>query len=87
MARFVIESPHSKEECMTALDEIKAEHPELLDRMEFGCKVGEHVGWATVEAGSKTEAEQLIPEIIRDKAHVVEVLKFTPEQIESFHSM
>jgi uncharacterized protein YdhG (YjbR/CyaY superfamily) len=87
MARYLVESPHTKEECVVALEEIKDKHPELLNKMEFGCKAGEHVGWAMVDAGSESEVCGMIPEAIRSKAHVVELVKFTPEQIESFHSM
>lgn len=85
MAKFLVESPHTKEECLEALDELKDENPKLLDKMEFGCMSGEHTGWATVEAGSESEVRQMIPKVVREKAHIVEVNKITPEQIESFH--
>lgn len=87
MAQFLIESPHTKEECLQALDELKDKQPELLDKMRFGCMSGEHTGWATVEAGSESEVCEMIPEIIREKAHVVEVTQLTPQQIDSFHNM
>lgn len=87
MPNYLIESPHTKEECLRALDYIVDKEPQLLDKMEFGCKAGEHIGWATVEASSEAEARDKVPEFIRDKAHVVEVGKFTRDQIESFHRM
>ena len=87
MAQYLIESPHTKEDCLEALDELKDTNPELLDKMEFGCMAGEHKGWARVEANSEIEAREMIPPVVRDKAHVIEVSKFTPEQITSFHHM
>ena len=87
MPEYLVESPHSKEECLKVLDEIKQEQPEMLDRYRFGCMAGEHTGWITVEANNKAEARSILPDFLRDRARVVELNKFTPEQIESFHRM
>ncbi len=56
---YHIESPHSKEECLQALDEVLARGPKLLAQFDWGCMAGQHVGWATVDAGSETEARWL----------------------------
>ena len=37
--------------------------------------------------GSETAARGMVPVLVRSKARVVEVGKFTPEQIKSFHGM
>lgn len=85
MPKYMVESSHTKEECVRALDEIKDREPKILDKMEFGCMAGVHTGWATVEAGNESEVKNMIPDDLREKTRVVEVSKFTPEQIESFH--
>ena len=85
MPQFMIEAPHTKEECLAALDEMKDDEPEVLDQTWFGCMAGDHTGWTTVEARSEAEARGMLPDFLRDKARVVEVNKITPEQIESFH--
>ena len=87
MSQYLIESPHTKEECLRALDEIVDEDPELLEKYDFGCMAGDHTGYATVEARSETEAREMIPSFLRGKAKVVEVTKITPEQVRSFHQM
>jgi len=86
MPEYLLESPHSKQECLKALDEIK-EDPEMLDQFRFGCAAGEHTGWITVQAGNQEAARNMLPGFLRDKARVVELGKFTPEQIESLHRM
>jgi hypothetical protein len=48
---------------------------------------GQHVGWATVDAGSESEARNMVPAVVRNKARITPVNKFTPHQIESFHKM
>ena len=85
MAQYLIESPHTKEECLQALDEVLAQGPELLAKFDWGCGADEHTGWATVEAASESAARNLVPSFLRSKARIVPVNKFTPEQIRSYH--
>jgi hypothetical protein len=84
---YLIESPHSKEECLQALDDVLARGPEFLAKFDWGCMSGDHTGWAIVEAGSEAAARSTVPVLVRGKARVIEVSKFTPEQIRSFHEM
>jgi hypothetical protein len=87
MARYIIESPHKPEECLKALDEELAKGKEILDKFEFGCKAGDHTGYALVEANTRTDVlNKYVPSFIQDRARIVEVGKFTPEMIKSFHS-
>lgn len=85
MAQFLIESPHTKEECLRALDELVEKKPDLLNESWFGCGAGDHTEYATVQASSEMEARSMLPDFLRDKARVVEVSKITPEQVKSFH--
>ncbi|MBI5419051.1 MAG: hypothetical protein HZA60_03085 [Deltaproteobacteria bacterium] len=87
MARYLIESPHTKEECLQALDEILARGPGELAKYDFGCMSGDHTGYVIVEVGSESEARGLVPSFLRGKARIVKLDKFTPEQIKSFHEM
>ncbi|HEY3354568.1 MAG TPA: hypothetical protein VGQ83_15055 [Polyangia bacterium] len=86
MAHFLIESPHTKEECLQALDEITARDPKLLDRYEFGCMAGDHRGWAIIDAPNENQARQAVPEFLRKKSSVVPLNKFTADQVRSFHN-
>jgi len=85
MAQYLIESPHTKEECLRALDEILDEGADVLDRFEFGCAAGDHRGWATINAKNEQAAREMVPGFLRSKARVVPVGKVTPEQIRSYH--
>jgi hypothetical protein len=87
MARYMIESPHKPEECLKALDEELAKGKDVLEKMEFGCKAGDHTGYALIEATSESAAlDAYVPNFIRNKARAVEVSTFTPEMIKSFHA-
>lgn len=85
MAKYVIESSHTPEECLKALDEILEKGPEILEKFVWGCTQGEHTGWAYIEAEDKDDARAMVPELLQEKTKVTEVSKFTPEQIRSFH--
>jgi len=85
--RFLITSPHSAEMCLAALDDLSAHAPNLLAKMDFGCKVGDHNGYAIVHAENADAARKMLPESLRAGAKIVELNKFTQEQIKSFHSM
>ena len=85
MAQYLIESPHTDEECVKRLDELAASGSDMLDKFVFGCMSGQHTGWALVEASSESEAMGMVPSGARSRAHVTKVDKFTPEQIKAFH--
>lgn len=85
MERYFVESPHTPQECLRALDEIMEKGPGVLARYEWGCMAGDHTGYATVEAGSEQEVRKTIPSFLAGKTRVVKLNKFTPEQIREFH--
>lgn len=85
MARYLLESPHSKEECLKALDEILAEGPSVLNKFDWGCMDGDHTGYALIDAKGESEVMNIIPGFLRNKARIHKLGKFTPEQIRSFH--
>jgi len=85
MDKYFVESPHTPQECLRALDEILEKGPGLLAEYDWGCMAGDHTGYAIVEARSELEVKENIPSFLRGKARVVQLNKFTPEQIREFH--
>lgn len=86
MANYLIELPHTAEECLQALTEISEKGSELLPKVYWGCKAGVHNGWAIVEAENESTARSMIAsQLVRGKASVVEVTKVTQEDIEAYH--
>ncbi|HEY4686326.1 MAG TPA: hypothetical protein VII57_09810 [Dehalococcoidia bacterium] len=86
MARFLVEAHHVPEDCVRDLDSILGMSRELLGRFDWGCKHGEHIGWAVVEAQDQATARRLLPTTFRDKARVFQLTKFTPEDVKSFQA-
>jgi hypothetical protein len=85
MPKYLIESSHTARECVWALKVLLSETPETLDQFQWGCRDGEHVGWAVVEAENKFVAQELVPLKLRPKARIVELYQFRPEEIRAFH--
>lgn len=84
--KYLIESPHTKEECLRALDEQLAKGKDALKMFNYGCRAGDHTGYAIVEAKNEMEVRTLVPSFLVGKAHIVAVEVFTPELIKSLHT-
>lgn len=83
--KYLIESPHTKEECLREMDEVLAKGRDTLNKFYWGCSKGDHTGYAIVDARNEDEARNIIPSFTREKAKVVEIAQFSPDQIRSFH--
>jgi hypothetical protein len=84
--KYVIETPHTPQECLRALDEELAKGPEILKKFSWGCKAGDHTGYAIVDVMNEGEARSLVPTFVLNKARIVPVEILTPELIKSFHA-
>jgi hypothetical protein len=82
----MIESPHTPEECLKALDEELVKGRDVLEKFDFGCKAGNHIGYAIVDANTRDDALKLVPTFLQNRAKILEVGKITPDMIRSFHT-
>jgi hypothetical protein len=87
MSRYIVELPHTQEECLRNLDELSAKGNETLSKFDFGCNSGIHTGFAAVEATTDTDARKIVPSFLRDRARVVKVEKETIDQVKALHMM
>jgi len=85
MEKYLVESKHTQEECLRALDEVLAKGSDTLGRIEWGCMAGDHTGYSIVDASSESDALQIVPTFLRAKARAVKLNRFTPDQIRAFH--
>ena len=83
---YLIESPHTKEECLKALDEQLAMGSDVLKKYYFGCMAGDHTGYVIADVKTEGEARRLVPSFLLNKARIVEIGQITPEMIRSFHT-
>lgn len=83
MNRYLIESKHTKDDCLHALTLVAAHG--YITHFDWGCKVGEHTGWAIIEADSEQEALLAVPSLTRNKARAILLTKYTPDDIKLLH--
>ncbi len=74
MEKYLIETPHSAQDCKLLVDQIYAMG--YLYHFDWGCKAGVHSGWAIIEAEDEAQARLVVPSIVRRHARVVKLNKF-----------
>lgn len=83
MDRYLVSITHTIEDCIRALKTIEAVG--MITHFDWGCKDGDHTGWVIIEAESKSQAMMVVPALLREKAHAVKLVKFSPEDVRSMH--
>jgi hypothetical protein len=85
MAQFLIETEHTPEVCVRVLDGVVQAGAHWLTKTDWGCHDGVHKAWLVVDADSRDEAGHLIPPVFRQSALLVQLNKFTAEEIRQLH--
>ncbi len=83
MPRYLIEVRHdgTPEACVRALHALECSGSHFVTHADFGCADGTHCGWLTIDAESRGDAENIVPPEFRAIARIVELRKFTREEI------
>ncbi len=86
MPRYMIELTHGSDHasCVTALASIEQYGSHFMTHADWGCRDGVHVGWLVAELESREEAIQIVPPQFRHQARIVELNKFTREEIRAY---
>jgi hypothetical protein len=84
MKRYLIETPHSAQECEKLVKQVYAMG--YLYHFDWGCEDGVHSGWAIIEAENDADARLAVPSIVRKSAKVVKLNKFNGDP-EAHHKM
>ncbi len=84
MARFLIEVPHPDDElgCARSIQVFLQSSSHYLTHADYGCEDGEHYAWMIVEVADKEEAKRIVPPAYRSEAKVVELSRFSTDEIE-----
>lgn len=85
MKRFLIEVPHEAERiaCYRAIHVFLASGSHFLTHCDWGCRDGIHKAWMTVEVESRQDALRIVPPAFRDQAKIVELGRFSMEEVET----
>ena len=83
MDRYLIETPHSAQDCKLLIDQVYAMG--YLYNFDWGCMDGVHSGWAIIEAENGSQARLAVPSMVRNKARVVRLNKFSGDSKIAHH--
>jgi len=82
MDRFLVESPHTAEDCKQVVKNVYAEG--YINNCDWGCEAGVHKAWVTIEAESESQALWVVPYSLRAKATATKLVKFDAATIEAW---
>ena len=84
MPRFLIEVPHEEEivACAHVVEIFLKTGSHFLTNADWGCKDGVHKAWILVDTDSREAARAILPPAYRQQASIVQLNKFTLDEIE-----
>lgn len=83
--RYILITSHTPEQCAASLGRVAAHDKELFESMDWGCRAGDHTGYATVWATTPDEAVMKLPDTERTAARAVQVTRFTAGEALRLH--
>ena len=83
MDRYLIETPHTNDNCLMLLDALNAQG--YLNNFDWGCEAGVHTGWAIINAENEAQARLSVPPLVRNLARIVRLNKFSEEDVTAMH--
>ena len=88
MARFLIEVPHEPETvaCAKVVQIFLSSGSHFVSRADWGCIDGDHSAWLIVEVDTKEDARAVLPPGFRSNARIVQLNRFTMEEIDEILS-
>ena len=88
MPLYLVEQPHTAEECMAAFEEF-SKNPraeELVKNSVAGCNNGNHTAWTIASFKDENEARNMVSHAgIQKKMKIYPVDQFTLDEIKSMH--
>ena len=82
MDRYLIETPHTSQECLILVKELNAQG--FLWNFDWGCEAGIQSGWAIIEAESEAQARLAVPPLVRNRARIIKLNKFDATTVEYY---
>jgi hypothetical protein len=84
MPSFLIEVPHEAETvaCARVVKVFLESGSHFLTHADWGCRDGDHRAWIIAEVDNKEQARAILPPAYRPQAKIVQLNKFTLEEID-----
>jgi hypothetical protein len=88
MGKFLIEVPHEEEviACARVVAIFLKSGSHFVTNADWGCRDGEHKAWILIDVDNKEEARRILPPAFRSQAKIVNLCKFSMEEIDDIVS-
>jgi len=83
---YFVQVPHTHEQCMNTMNEMKEKGDAYLSKFWFGCMSGDHTVYSILKGTSEDEVRKMLPKNEQKSAKIVKVDKFTIAQLEKMHA-
>ena len=83
MDRYLVESPHTAQDCEQTIKQVAAMG--YILHYDWGCKSGVHKGWAVIESDSDTEALMTVPPFVRHNAKATKIDRYSLDDFRDLH--
>ncbi len=86
MSTYFLELPHALGDCAQAIQLMNIRG--YISQLHWGCEAGEHTGVMILEGiDSEEDVINILPPLLRPKARVFKLNKYTPEDVEKIHDV
>ena len=82
---YLVQIPHTSDQCVKTLTDLKGKGDAFLSKFEFGCMSGDHTGYAFLSGKSENDVRLMLPKDVQASAKIEKVDKFTADQIDKLH--
>ncbi len=82
---FFVQVPHTPEQCVNAMTDMKSKGDATLSKFEWGCMSGDHTAYAFIDGESEAGVRAMLPTNEQKAAKITKVNKLTAAQIEKIH--
>ena len=84
MPKYLIEVPHDEDvlSCVHVVESFLDYGSHFATKADWGCEDGVHKAWITIDTDNKEDARNILPPAYRAHATIIQLNKFTPEEIE-----
>jgi hypothetical protein len=88
MPKFLIEVPHEAETlaCARVVKIFLSSGSHFVTHADWGCLDGVHSSWLTVDVDTREDARAILPPGMRSRARIVQLNRFTMEEIDDIIS-
>jgi len=84
MPKFLVEVPHADTPlaCARIVKTFLETGSHYLTNADWGCEDGDHKCWMIVDVPTREDARGIVPPPLRSEAKVVELSRFTMEEVD-----